>query len=189
MAGQNSTKLCECGCGQRTSFATEVNKKWGHIPGQPMRFVAGHRANVHRYTRTKTYYAWAAMKYRCNRPKSKGFGNYGGRGISVCSRWGDFRNFLADMGMAPKDASLDRIDNDGNYEPGNCRWASPTVQCNNTRRNVYVTHEGRTQTVMQWSKELGLSFHCIYQRLERGVIPPVLFWPSNRGQRLPKNPA
>ncbi len=77
----------------------------------------------------KEYNAWNAMKNRCNNPKDPSFYRYGGRGISVCDRWLTFENFLADMGNRPsKRYSLDRINNDGNYEPGNCRWATAKVQ-------------------------------------------------------------
>src|SRR5688572_24935807 len=81
--------------------------------------------------RNTTYDRWVLMRQRCNNPLANGFDNYGGRGITVCARWGLFANFLADMGEAPEGCSLDRIDNDGNYEPSNCRWAERRVQMMN----------------------------------------------------------
>lgn len=80
---------------------------------------------------TPTYGSWRAMRERCTNPKNKYFKNYGGRGITVCDRWHIFEHFLADMGERPPGLTLDRKDNDGNYEPGNCRWATPSEQNKN----------------------------------------------------------
>ena len=82
---------------------------------------------------TSTYVRWASMKQRCLNPKNPAFKNYGGRGITVCERWLDFSSFLADMGEAPEGLTLDRISNDGGYEPGNCRWATRSEQGRNQR--------------------------------------------------------
>lgn len=84
---------------------------------------------------TRTYRIWCAMRARCQYPSINGYADYGGRGITVCDRWReDFRNFLADMGECPPGLSIDRVDNDGNYEPGNCRWATSLEQRRNQRR-------------------------------------------------------
>ena len=91
-----------------------------------------------------TYRSWTAMIARCTYPSQPQYESYGGRGISVCERWRSFDNFLADMGERPAGTTLDRIDNDGTYEPGNCRWATPTEQQTNKRpgrhRNTVKTH-------------------------------------------------
>lgn len=107
-----------CGCLQR-DIARQAHIVHGHMP---------HRAP------TKTYNSWMGMKQRCNDPGQKHYSRYGGRGIRVCERWLSFKNFLADMGERPAKMSLDRIDNDGNYEPGNCRWATASQQSKNQRR-------------------------------------------------------
>lgn len=86
-----------------------------------------------RATKTETYWIWSGMKSRCNNPKVKIYPWYGGRGIKVCERWNKFQNFLEDMGERPDKLELDRINNDGNYEPGNCRWVTKQVNFNNRR--------------------------------------------------------
>lgn len=114
-----------------------------------------------------TYTAWLGAKARCKNVNGADFPNYGGRGIKVCERWNNFVNFLADMGEKPKGMMLERINNDGPYCPENCKWATRTEQNNNTRKNVFLTHEGRTQTLAQWAKELGLNDKLLYERISR----------------------
>jgi hypothetical protein len=108
------------------------------------------------------------MISRCTSPKTSGFQDYGGRGIRVCDEWFTFTNFFRDMGFRPFNSSLDRINNDGNYEPGNCRWASRLEQANNTRFNHRITFKGETKTVAQWSRHFGYSRNLIMTRIRRG---------------------
>ena len=91
---------------------------------------------------TPEYSAWQHMKQRCANPNNKDYDHYGGRGISYCLAWDDFENFYADMGPRPEGCTLDRIDNEGDYEPGNCRWATQTQQVRNSRRTVVISVNG-----------------------------------------------
>ena len=93
----------------------------------------------HGMSNTPTYRSWAHMLDRCRNPKNDSWDYYGGRGITVCEEWTDFAQFLADMGERPEGTSIDRIDVDGNYEPGNCRWADHTTQINNRREREKQT--------------------------------------------------
>ena len=125
-------------------------------------------ATKHGGYKTPEYSVWAQMKARCNDPNSPNFKNYGARGIAVCPQWNEsFEAFLADMGPRPSSAhSLDRVDNDGNYEPGNCRWTTWDVQCGNKRPRRLLTAQGRSMTPTQWAAFLGVTVKTIYNRLE-----------------------
>jgi len=119
---------------------------------------------------TPEWHAWFSMRRRCNSPNTVGFHNYGGRGIGVYPEWNaSFEAFYRDMGLRPSDKhSLDRIDTNGNYEPGNCRWATWGEQQNNTRHNVRLTFNGETLTAAQWAVKTVISAFAIYTRLYAG---------------------
>jgi len=108
------------------------------------------------------------MKKRCRGPH-RSFHLYGGRGVTVCSRWESFENFLADMGPRPSPKhSIDRIDSGGNYEPGNCRWATRAEQSRNTRRNVLLTFGGQTMCLEDWASQRKMRPHVLGSRIRRG---------------------
>ncbi|MCK1459199.1 hypothetical protein IVB34_12620 [Bradyrhizobium sp. 2] len=98
---------------------------------------------IHGMHNTSTYTTWQQMRERCANPNNKSFNRYGGRGVIVCPRWELFENFIEDMGERPPGKSLDRINNDGNYDPSNCRWASISEQANNKRNTVLVQFQGQ----------------------------------------------
>ena len=115
------------------------------------------------------YCNWKAMVDRCTNPDAKHFLDYGGRGITVCERWLKVENFLTDMLPKPSNAhSLDRINNDGNYEPSNCRWATRKEQQRNKRNNHLVTFNGQTLCCSAWDDEIGLRRGTTSSRLNHG---------------------
>ena len=116
------------------------------------------------------FWIWVGMRARCGNPNHRDFVKYGARGIQVCERWQTFENFFADMGPRPfADASVDRINNDGHYEPSNCRWTDRKTQARNTRSNRVVSYNGKAQTLSAWSEELAIPVSTIRARLSRGI--------------------
>lgn len=126
------------------------------------------RSTKHGLVGTPEYRSWLSMMHRCYREANHNFDSYGGRGVSVCKRWHNVTKFLEDIGERPPGTSVDRIDIDGNYEPGNCRWATPSEQANNRRNSRFITYQGKTQTIAQWSAEIGVSDRLLRSRFERG---------------------
>lgn len=113
------------------------------------------------------------MMGRCYTPAHKSFAHYGGRGITVCERWRDFANFLADMGECPPGLTLDRKDNDGHYDPGNCRWATQKEQQNNRSITRFLEFNGQRRSMKEWADTLGINYQTLFSRVQGG-------WPVER---------
>lgn len=126
------------------------------------------------------YFIWHTMKTRCSSPGNKRYERYGGRGITVCERWQTFDNFLADMGYRPSPKhSIDRINNDGNYEPGNCRWATWQEQAVNKSDTRLLTYKGETLPMAEWARRIGLPPNTLSYRIRHG-------WPVDKAIETPR---
>ncbi len=151
---------CVCDCGKEKTITALRTLK-----------ATSCGCNRHNMARTPEYRTWANMKDRCENPNCARYRDYGGRGITVCDAWQSFEAFYADMGPRPPNGTIERIDNHGNYEPMNCRWASNFEQQSNRRNNRRFTIDGRTQTLAQWVRESEASKTTIARRLDRGWSP------------------
>jgi endogenous inhibitor of DNA gyrase (YacG/DUF329 family) len=130
-------------------------------------------SKTHGHFGDRTYSSWCAMKQRCLNQRHLAFARYAGRGITICERWMTFENFLADMGERPSGKTLDRIDNDRGYEPGNCRWATRRDQGRNTRSVRLITYRGESRSLAEWAEILGFDEALARKRLATG-------WPFER---------
>ena len=163
--------LCRCDCG-REILASGGNLRAGDKKscGCYTRQLIAAGVRTHGLSYNYIYTAWKHMCQRCQNPNESSFHNYGGRGIVVCERWRhSFVSFAKDMGPRPSSKhTLERIDNDGNYKPTNCRWATHLEQHRNTRANRIIEHNGEVHCLAEWAEITGLSHHCIRWRLLNG---------------------
>lgn len=177
--------ICRCDCGrERTvplnSLRTRNTQSCGCLHGVMVVQRCYRHGHTKRGHRTPEYRAWAAMKERCYRTTAINFPRYGGRGIRVCDEWQEsFEAFLRDVGPRPYGASLDRINSDGHYEPGNVRWATRLQQANNTRRNRVIEWNGTRHTLSEWSRLVGIDHRTLSVRLLQ------LKWPIARALSEP----
>lgn len=165
---------CECG-GSVTALGANLRRgrpeSCGCLRIERVRQSLG----THLRSRSREYAAWRGMRHRCANPRAKSYRNYGGRGIRVAPEWDtSFERFFADMGPAPDGWSLDRIDNDGNYEPGNCRWASNSTQHRNTRRTHLIEFAGQSLCITDWASKLGISVRALRDRLAKQPIADIV---------------
>ena len=163
--------LCQCECG-RTVIVSAANLRSGHIKscGCYRSEIARKKATKHGLRQTRLYKIFYGMKKRCYTPTATSFSNYGGRGITVCEEWQEFMPFY-DWAMShgySDDLTLERIDNNGNYCPENCRWATKKEQANNRRTNRFITYNGETHTLLEWSNILGVDIKTLHRRLSNG---------------------
>lgn len=164
------TWICKCACGNECEVKG-LHLKNGHTQscGCYRNAVCGARARTHGETGTRIYTTWKSMKHRCYNTNNSSYRNYGGRGIRVCDRWlHSFTTFAKDMGPKPPNHSIERINNNGDYSPNNCRWATAHEQTRNTRRNTKLTFKGETKLLCQWAEETGIHVNTILGRFRMG---------------------
>lgn len=146
--------------------------------------VAKLKAPEDRVKNHPLFKTWRNMRGRCEDPAHISFPNYGARGISVCERWRKFRNFADDMGARPEGHSLERVNNAGNYERKNCRWASVADQKRNTKRNVFLTAGGFTLCQKDWSEKLRASEMTIRRHLRSDGVQSTQNWIAERLEKM-----
>lgn len=181
----NAQWLCFCDCGSECAVAatdlTRRTRVGTKSCGCHRSDKARERVTTHGKTLTPEYSSWRAMIQRCYNPKNVTWNRYGGRGITVCARWrNSFEAFLSDMGYRPSTRhSIERLDNNGHYDPGNCKWATIKEQARNTSKAIRVEFNGRTQCISEWAEQVGISKRTIWNRLrsgwsvERALTEPV----------------
>jgi len=161
---------CVCGCGSET-IVSGTHLRGGHTQscGCKGREALAGRSCTHKMSKSVEHNTWSKIKARCHNPTDKCFRYYGARGISVCDRWRfSFENFFADMGLRPRGTTIDRIDNDGNYEPSNCRWATKTQQARNKRRSLRFEWDGALMQINDICDKVGIPRGLVYQRVRAG---------------------
>jgi hypothetical protein len=165
---KKATWECLCDCGNTTIVRSDrivslKAKSCGCIKS------SGTRSIKHGDWKSKLYRVWIGMRNRCANRNNADFISYGGRGITVCEEWNNYKTFklwALNNGYADK-LTIDRKNNNGNYEPSNCRWATPLEQANNKRNNCVLTYNGKTQTIVQWTNETGIKCQTIKDRINK----------------------
>jgi hypothetical protein len=179
--GKDKNKaLCKCDCGTTKKIYNSG------LYRRTTKSCGCYKLEInHKQCSTITYNSWKAMKIRCLVETNHNFSHYGGRGIKICEAWlKSFPQFLSDLGPRPsKLHTIERINNDGNYEPGNCKWALSSEQNQNKTTTKWLTFRGETKTVVAWAEILNISRYLIYSRLSRGwTVEDILTVPIIKGR-------
>ena len=160
------TWLCLCECGKE-KIVLRGNLKSGNTKSCGC-YIIQHGHCISNSV-SPTYGSWSAMKARCNNKKNPRYAGYGGRDIKICEHWlNSFENFLADMGERPPGTTLERKNNNGDYEPDNCCWGTSEQQYSNKRNNHFLTYRGQSLHVSKWERQLGFKVGIVASRLRRG---------------------
>ena len=165
--------ICRCDCGTVTAPVDGSSLRKGHTKscGCYKRDLTIERNTRHGLSNTRIHRIWAGMKDRCYNPNTPKYSRYGARGIRVCDEWLNSLEAFYEWAMAngyADNLTIDRIDNDGNYCPENCRWSTNEDQCNNRGHHIFLEINGETKTVAQWAKETGIGYRTIHARYNRG---------------------
>lgn len=178
--------ICRCKCGNICSVWSKYLKSGKSKQCKECRTKVLIASRIsHGATGTRLYNIWNGMKQRCTNKNTKWYKNYGAKGIKVCDEWLVFENFYkwSMVNGYDKNRSIDRIDSSGNYEPSNCRWTDSVTQANNTSRNHFISYNGKTHTLAEWSKISGIPSDRIRQRLKKGWdIEKAIFEKSYKGK-------
>lgn len=170
--------MCKCDCGNLTSVQGK-HLISGNIKSCGCKHFEA--CKTHGKTNTRLYHIWCTMKARCIRKTDHKYNRYGGRGIKICDEWMNFEPFYnwAMSNGYNENLSIDRIDNNGNYEPSNCRWATPVQQANNRSENRIIEYKGEKMTVSDASRKYNVPYRLLYGRIHRG-------WGANRAIETPR---
>jgi len=164
--GKRTLFLCRCKCGKE-QLVQSNDLRSGH--SRSCLLCARRAQRTHGKSKIPEYRVWINMQRRCRVTKIPLYSSHAGRGIAVCERWSNFENFFEDMGPRPSPKhSIERIDNDDDYCPENCRWATKTEQSRNTRRNRLLTHDGKTLCLTEWAEILWVKPYTLRNRLASG---------------------
>lgn len=175
---KNATWNCICDCGKHIVVSSAYlrcgdTRSCGCLKSE----TVSERMRTHGFSKTRLYKIWAGMKTRCNNPNADNYQYYGGRGIHVCDEWANdfvsFQSWALENGFEEEkpqaQCSLDRIDDDGDYCPKNCRWTTATIQCNNQKSNKKYEFDGEIHSIAEWARIKGIKYSTLKQRLRRGM--------------------